>query len=182
MKEFESELVKLTEIQRKLIQLEPDKGHEDEDENIHFDFEQIKVLLRKLKEPNLDAEIRNRAPLTSGSGSVNSHSVPSNYLFSLPKIEAKKFDETFKSWRMYRDWFIQTIHDRENLTDAQRLDYLKRTVTGEAERAISAFQPSNENYAVAWKLLESTYDIEYILIFRHSDLLLETPVLKKELG
>lgn len=92
---------------------------------------------------------------------------------------ATKFDGTLENWRMYRDWFIQTIHNRENLTDAQRLDYLKRTFTVEAEKTINAFQLSDENYPVAWKLLESTYDIAYVLISLHCDLLLETPVMKK---
>ncbi|XP_051155339.1 uncharacterized protein LOC127277934 [Leptopilina boulardi] len=173
------ELTKLVQIQMELIQLEPGKNHEEEEENIYFDYEEIKVLIRRLKEPNLEVEMRNRASVNSRSGSVYSHSAPSDYLSSLPKIEAKRFDGTLENWRMYRDWFIQTIHNRENLTDAQRLDYLKRTLTGEAEKTISAFQPSDENYAVEWKLLESTYDIEYVLIFRHCDLLLETPIMKR---
>lgn len=41
------------------------------------------------------------------------------------------------------------VQNRGNLTDAERLDYLKRSLTGEAERTINALQPSDENYPVA---------------------------------
>lgn len=96
----------------------------------------------------------------------------------IPKIELKRFDGAIEKWRAYRDWFISTIHNRENLSDANRLDYLQGTLVGEALRTIEAFAATNNNYKEAWKLLEETYDNERVLTLRHYTLLLETPRMK----
>lgn len=44
---------------------------------------------------------------------------------------------------------------------------------------INAFQTTGDNYSVAWQLLTETYDNEYVLLFRHCELLLNTPTIKK---
>lgn len=176
----------LPEILRELLTLEPNVEHAQIHDAMEDDVEELRVLIHKLKMPGLEVNPdatphqRNRESTPdSVSGHSHARSSCGNYLQSLPKVEAKKFDGKLENWRSYRDWFTATIHRHEFLTDAQRLDYLKRTCEGEAAETIKAFQATDENYTVAWTLLEKTYDIEYILVLRHCDLLMETPSMKR---
>ncbi|XP_015126965.1 uncharacterized protein LOC107048338 [Diachasma alloeum] len=140
-------------------------------------------LVEKLKSPGRtihpDAIQENRNFRDIRSPSVTSRSCSFDYLKTLPKLEAKKFDGKLSNWRVYRNWFLVTIHRNENLTDSQSLDYLNRTCECEAAETIKAFAITDENYSVALSLLENTYDIQYALVLNHYDQLMETPVMKK---
>ncbi|XP_015122234.1 uncharacterized protein LOC107044737 [Diachasma alloeum] len=175
---IDEELNNLANIEHELTTLEPNVNHSEESENIRFDYEDMQVLIRKFKEPNREATIMGQTSSAERTSSSTSCAKPTDYLSSLPKVEVKKFDGKLENFRPYRDWFRKFIHDREGLSDSQRFDYFKRTLTGEAEKMISAFQTTDENYAVAWDLFDSTYNVEYILVFRHCDLLYDTPVMK----
>lgn len=182
LQKIETDLTTIPRIHEDLTKLEPEVIHKEAEEAIEDDFAELMVLIRKFKEPSRDqnAQSTHDTPTTDArSPSINSHLAAHDYYSSLPKMEVKKFDGKLENWRQWRDWFIPTIHKRETLTNAQRLDLMKRRTSGEAANTISAFTPTDENYAAAWELLESTYDIEHILILRHYDLLMETPVMKK---
>ncbi|XP_015119455.1 uncharacterized protein LOC107042784 [Diachasma alloeum] len=180
------EMETMPNVLRELQTLEANVDHEAIHDTMEDDVEELRVLIQRIKMPGLETHVDVTPPARNRSASpvsVGSHSHArtycTNYLKSLPKLEAKKFDGKLENWRTYRDWFISTIHNHEGLTDAQCLDYLKRTCIGEAAETIKAFQATDENYSVAWTLLEKTYDIEYVLVLRHCDILMETPSMKK---
>lgn len=175
---IEKALLDLPRIQEELQELEPETDHESAEELIMDDHENVLVLIRKFRDQNRGGVVDRNSSNSDRSPSVVTATPPVDFLATLPRVDAKKFDGRLEDWRTYRDWFIQTIHNRHGLSNAQRLDYLKRTLAGEASNTISAFQATDDNYAVAWDLLQSTYDIEYILILRHYDLLTETPAMK----
>ncbi|XP_015124395.1 uncharacterized protein LOC107046317 [Diachasma alloeum] len=180
---IQCELENMPAILRELQTLEPNVDHADIHEEIDDQFEAIRVLVEKFKSPGRtahpDAIPENRHLRDHRSPSVTSRSCSFDFLKTIPKLEAKKFDGKLSNWRGYRDWFLVTIHRNDNLSDSQRLDYLNRTCEGEAADTIKAFAITDENYAVAWSLLENTYDIQYALVLNHYDQLMETPVMKR---
>lgn len=175
---IQEEFEKLQPMTEELIELEPEADHETISENIDYEYEDVMAVIRRLKNPSVPPHTQSqngggRSPTTS-HGSANAE-----HITKIPKIELKKFDGSLEKWRSYRDWFLSTIHNRDGLSDANRLDYLQATLTGEAARTIEAFESTDSNYAEAWKLLEATYDNERILILRHYTVLLETPAMQK---
>lgn len=178
------EMETMPEVLRELKTLDPNQNHEEIHENMDDDVEELRCLIQKIKMPGLETHVdairtaRNR-DISPVSDNSNTRTHCNDFLRSLPKIEAKRFDGKLENWRTYRDWFIANIHNHEGLTDAQRLDYLKRTCISEAADSIKGFQAPDKNYALAWSVLEKTYNIEYVLILRHCDMLMETPSMKK---
>ncbi|XP_063994326.1 uncharacterized protein LOC135171778 [Diachasmimorpha longicaudata] len=179
LSKIKQDLETLPEIQAALTALEPGIDHTEATETITDDFEDLMVMIRRFKDPNRDSNAQTSQQRETRSAAGSPHLANHDYYLSLPKMEVKRFDGKLENWRPWRDWFIPTIHNRDTLTDAQRLDFMKRTTSGEAANTISAFAITDENYKAAWKLLESTYDIEHVLVLHHYDRLMQTPVMKK---
>ncbi|XP_063972071.1 uncharacterized protein LOC135159938 [Diachasmimorpha longicaudata] len=173
-----NEYVKLPELTVELETLEPEGNHAENAETVEDDYEEIQVLVRKFNSPHL-GQGQAITRQTSSTSTIHSQPAYHDYLKTIPRMEAKKFDGKIENWRTYRDWFVSTIHKRECLTDSERLDILKRTLEGEALATIEGFAVTDENFDVAWELLKDIYDVEWLLILRHFDLLMETPSMKK---
>ncbi|XP_076660443.1 uncharacterized protein LOC143363795 [Halictus rubicundus] len=95
----------------------------------------------------------------------------------LPKINLPRFDGRLEKWLPFKDAFLSLIHGHTGLTDIQRFNYLRLSVSGQAESAIESFTMSEENYKAAWAQLLETYDNQRALVLRHTALLLETPAM-----
>lgn len=81
----------------------------------------------------------------------------------LPKIELPKFDGNYLHWRQFYDLFKQLIHEQP-IPPAQKLYFLRANVTGEAHSLIQHFQPTDNNYEVAWKTLVERFDNRRLLL------------------
>jgi hypothetical protein len=60
-------------------------------------------------------------------------------------------------WQSFRDSYESTIHTNVNLTDVQKLTYLKSQLEGNASRVIEVFAMTNANYARAIDLLRERF-------------------------
>lgn len=76
----------------------------------------------------------------------------------LPDIKLPTFCGKNEDWLMYRDLFIALIHENEDLSDVQKLQYLRGTLSDKALNVIKQIQISGENYELAWKRLVERYD------------------------
>ena len=76
---------------------------------------------------------------------------------SLPKFEMPKFDGDPTQWPTFWDHFRSAIHDKTNITDVLKLQYLKGFVTGKAAKSLSGITVTNQNYQEAIKLLQTRY-------------------------
>ena len=54
----------------------------------------------------------------------------------------------------FLDLFIGSVHTNANLTGTQKLQYLKKIISGEAASMIDQFDCTDNNYTKTWKLLE----------------------------
>lgn len=72
------------------------------------------------------------------------------------------------------------IGSQSDLSDVDKLHYLKSTLIGEATNKIRIFSIDGINYLNAWELLERSYEVKRVLISRHLSLILNMPALEKE--
>lgn len=72
------------------------------------------------------------------------------------------------------------IGSQIDLSDIDKLHYLKSALTGDAANKIKIFSVDGINYAKAWELLVRAYEVKRVLISRHMSLILNSPVLDKE--
>ncbi|XP_076240941.1 uncharacterized protein LOC143183301 [Calliopsis andreniformis] len=113
--------------------------------------------------------------------SVRDSPAPSGSSFSLPvrlpKIDLPKFDGRIEKWVTFKDAFNTMIHSQPGLSNIQKLNYLRLSLSGRAEIAIGAFTISEDNYEAAWKHLVEIYDNKRALVLRHAALLRDTPMM-----
>lgn len=67
------------------------------------------------------------------------------------------------------------IHDPDNISNVDKLTYLRRALTGPAFDKIKMLPTTSENYDRAWKLPDETYSDKRLIISRHLNLLMRLP-------
>ncbi|XP_037929905.1 uncharacterized protein LOC119664503 [Teleopsis dalmanni] len=92
----------------------------------------------------------------------------------LPKVTIPNFNGNYLKWRQFFDLFTQMV-DNQPLPAAQKMWYLKSHVTGEAEKLISHFSITEDNYWAAWTLLQDRYNNKRVLASTLIDELLNQP-------
>ncbi|KYN02977.1 hypothetical protein ALC62_06182 [Cyphomyrmex costatus] len=98
----------------------------------------------------------------------------------LPKLNLPNFSGKYDEWFPFRDIFNSVIHSNGTLSDAQKLQYLKSSVIGEASGIICSLEISDANYEVAWTCLKDRYDNERVVVQNHIKAIMELPSLSKE--
>ncbi|CAG7832883.1 unnamed protein product, partial [Allacma fusca] len=78
-------------------------------------------------------------------------------------------------WLSFYDLFKANIHANKKLEDVQKLQYLKSSVKGEAEKLLSTVQVIGTNYSTALQILEERYQNEREIVFDHIKRLVTQP-------
>lgn len=76
----------------------------------------------------------------------------------LPKINIPIFDGNYMEWQSFFDIYTSTIHERENLTGAQKFQYLKGVLKGEPATLIRHLSVTDASYNEALQKLIQRYD------------------------
>ncbi|KMQ82487.1 hypothetical protein RF55_22771 [Lasius niger] len=97
---------------------------------------------------------------------------------ALPHIKLPIFSGDYQSWRPFCDLFTSLIRDNPELTNVEKMHYLKTCVTEEASRLISNLSISGDNFSIAWNLLMSRYENKRFLISAQLDKIINLKPLK----
>jgi len=89
---------------------------------------------------------------------VNPNGIGSGPHVRLPRMELPSFDGRHEDWQSFQDLFIATVDNNQSLSGAQKLQYLKSCVRGNAASLIQSFTITDQNYREAWGLLVDRYD------------------------
>ncbi|XP_071577729.1 uncharacterized protein [Temnothorax nylanderi] len=100
----------------------------------------------------------------------------------LPTMNLPVFDGNPEQWLEFRDSFHGLIDVNHDLTNIQRMYYLKSSLKGRAAEVIQSLESSAENYPIAWNLLTKRFEDKRAISNRHLQLLLDVPVMQKESG
>ncbi|KYQ57974.1 hypothetical protein ALC60_03024 [Trachymyrmex zeteki] len=98
----------------------------------------------------------------------------------LPEAPLPTFDGKFENWLSFKNTFSSMIGAQTDLTDVDKLHYLKSALTDEAGNKIKIFAIDGVSYTKAWELLERSYEVKRILIMRHLAAMVNLPMLDKE--
>lgn len=74
-----------------------------------------------------------------------------------------KFNGSMADWPAFRDLFLAEVHNRP-LDPVRKLLLLKDACVGKAADTLGAWQPTAENYQLAWDAMMSVYNDEYHII------------------
>ncbi|XP_066590509.1 uncharacterized protein [Prorops nasuta] len=115
--------------------------------------------------------IAREAPVEIGNGSAS---------VRLPKINLVTFAGGYEDWFPFANAFKSLIHVNMTLSDLQKLQYLRSSLSGEAAELIESLELSEGNYAIAWDLLRTRYDNKRIIVRNHIHSIFELPVMLEE--
>ena len=90
----------------------------------------------------------------------------------LPKLVIKKFGGQPWQWLEFWDSFVASVHDNEDLSDAERFSYFKSLLEGPAYSTVAGLALTSTNYEKAIGLLKSRYGQRQVIINSHMEHLL----------
>lgn len=98
----------------------------------------------------------------------------------LPVMSLPVFEGNPEQWLQFRDGFQGLIDTNVELTDIQRMYYLRSALKGRAAKVIQSLESLAANYTIA--LLKQRFKDKTAITTRHLQLLLDIPVMLKESG
>ena len=98
------------------------------------------------------------------------------HFVKLPELVISTFDGNKLQWREFWDLFQITVDQNEQLSEIEKICYLKRRLTGVAKQVISGIFISTENYVIAKQLLDDRFnDKEFVLCHNLREVMNLTP-------
>nr|CAI5839603.1 unnamed protein product [Callosobruchus analis] len=84
-----------------------------------------------------------------------------------PTLELPKFYGDYDKWGQFRDMFLSLVDKDRTLENTKKFYYLVSCLKGEAVKVIANVEITNENYHVAWDLLQNRYENSSVIIKKH---------------
>ncbi|XP_073949024.1 uncharacterized protein [Choristoneura fumiferana] len=75
----------------------------------------------------------------------------------LPPIDLPSFDGRTENWPIFYESFKSNIHNNDQLTDSQRVQYLMGKLTHSALNITAGLVPTGETYSIIWDSLVNKY-------------------------
>ncbi|XP_069357578.1 uncharacterized protein [Maniola hyperantus] len=113
----------------------------------------------------LKVKIKEKIKVIERENQVNRDTNP-NLNSRLPKLSLPEFDGDILQWSTFWDQFSSNI-DKRNLTDVDKLLYLKASLKGEAKKIVEGLETTNKNYSIALVTLKNRYGKENHIIDAH---------------
>ncbi|CAL8136776.1 unnamed protein product [Orchesella dallaii] len=122
-------------------------------------FAPIEAAYFELRTLVMDMKLALPSTTTAGGGGgASSSRAATPATIKLPSIELPSFSGSFDTWTSFKDLFTSTIDLNRELSEAQKLQYLKAAVKDEPAALIRSLQVTNANYQQAWDTLNQRYD------------------------
>ncbi|XP_076652424.1 uncharacterized protein LOC143358834 [Halictus rubicundus] len=85
----------------------------------------------------------------------------------LLRIYLPCFSGLYREWRHFRDLFISMIIKNNEISDVEKLQYLKTNLSGEALQIIVNIDVIDGNFVRAWQVLVDRYENKRVLVDSH---------------
>ena len=122
-------------------------------------------------------------PTRSSEPTVVDKTPPASKGVKLPKIDVPTFDGNILNWQTFWEQFSIAIHDRTNLSDTEKLVYLRHSLKdGTAKKVIEGLSQSGDQYDEAITCLKSRYDRPRLIHQTHVKKVVEITPLKEGSG
>ncbi len=110
------------------------------------------------------------------------HTVSDTTGVRLPKLDVPTFDGNIIHWTQFWEQFTISVHNRTNLSNAEKIIYLQHTLKDGSARSVIGLSNSGDNYDEAVKCLKSRFDILRLIHRTHVQTIVDTPALKEGNG
>lgn len=98
----------------------------------------------------------------------------------IPQMDIPVFAGSYQQWTAFKNLFQESIHTNSSLSSAQKLQFLKSKLKGEAEKLVQHLNISSENYQVAWEILNNRFNNTKLIFTSHVNTLLNLPTMQSQ--
>ena len=98
----------------------------------------------------------------------------------LPKFELPSFSGEYSSWTSFYDLFNSSVDSSTQLSNAQKLHYLRSSLKGEAASLIATLSITDDNYATARAVLENRFANKRAIVRSHLHSVFHASAVKPE--
>ncbi|XP_058817099.1 uncharacterized protein LOC131680401 [Topomyia yanbarensis] len=121
-------------------------------------------------------------PNTDSQDSQRRLQEPSSQMphIKLPDVRLPVFSGDYETWLNFHDLFLSLVHSSAHLSTIQKFYYLRSSLAGEALKLIQTIPICNEQYPVAWKMLEDHFSNPRRLKRTYVQSLFDFPCMKRE--
>lgn len=98
----------------------------------------------------------------------------------LPEAKVPTFSGKYEDWLAFKDSFTSLIDEQADLSNVEKLQYLKGFVADAAYDSIKGLATTDDNYERAWTILKDTYADTRQIIARHLTIILSLPIQTRE--
>lgn len=161
MKQYTEENMTIVENLPRTADLGLHNRHAAETETLYLEaMENLQMKITELErnEPNEVRAIHEVRPINGAAAEMR-----------LERIKPSIFDGSYSNWNEWRAMYESLVHNVAGVTNTQRFHYLKKSISGAAERVVSGWQTTGENYQQAYQSLVEVYDNPYRIIMAHLD-------------
>ncbi|XP_063370775.1 uncharacterized protein LOC134659099 [Cydia amplana] len=99
---------------------------------------------------------------------------------STPVMDIPPFSGNYQQWVSFKDLFNEAIHHNRSMSNAQKMQFLKNKVRGEAEKLIQHLNISSENYETCWEILNHRYNNTKLIFTAHLNNLLSLSTMQQQ--
>ncbi|KAJ0171671.1 hypothetical protein K1T71_012434 [Dendrolimus kikuchii] len=99
---------------------------------------------------------------------------------STPHIDIPTFSGSYHLWVSFKDLFLETIHRNRCLSNAQKMQFLKSKLKGEAEKLVQHLNISSDNYTACWELLDHRYSNPKLIFNSHMHIIMNLPMIPQQ--
>lgn len=97
---------------------------------------------------------------------------------STPTMDIPTFNGDYHKWVSFKDLFLEAIHNNRSMSNAQKMQFLKTKVKGEAEKLIQHLNISTENYQICWDILNHRFNNRKLIFSSHINILMSLPAMQ----
>ena len=137
---------------------------EEFDDQMEQSIAQIQRFLQRVRPPAPAST--STTPTSSSNGPTTS---PGSRLSNvkLPKLDLPTFSGNYLEWTSFSDLFKGAVTDNTQITDSQKLQYLKASVKGDAAQLLASITITDTNFQIASDILNNRYENKRLIIRAH---------------
>ena len=98
----------------------------------------------------------------------------------LTKLTLASFSGEYTQWVSFWDHFTTLVDSKRDMTNVEKLSYLKLSLKGDAAQIVSALLVTDSNYDIAKRKREERYNSKRSIVKTHLSAIHALPAIKKE--
>ncbi len=157
---------KRLQLEQEKLDLEKERWNEEKQERQRLaDAEKGRLCVEQKRLEMEQEEIKRRKEKEKASNSQ----------MKLQKFDHPTFDGSILKWREFWDAFEAAVHKNKDMSEVDKLNFLKNKMTGKAEILLRGYALTRENYPLVIKLLEERFGGKQACVAAHHQELMNIP-------